>query len=72
MDVEEAVKSRQVLAIDCDVYLNNKCEHAILCITVGILVMLYKKSKGVVINPLKFNDVLSLFIADNVPSAGAL
>ena len=61
-----------MLGVDCEVYSNNKRSHAVLCITEGIVVMLFKGNKQAVFNPISFNDVQTMFLAENVPSACAL
>ena len=66
------MKSKSLLAVDIEVYLNMKRDHAILTITEGTLVMLYKHNMGIVINPVHVDNIAKMYIAQNVPSAAAL
>ena len=61
-----------MLAIDMEIYINNNRRRGILCITEGIIILLYKGSKHVVIPSFKFNGVKTFSMAENVPSAAAL
>ena len=45
---------------------------AILVITAGVLVMIYKIGKEVVIFPTKVDDIETLLLAETVPSAAAI
>ena len=45
LDVEEAAKSKSMLAIDIIIYINNQRRLGILVITQGILILIYKGSK---------------------------
>ena len=78
MDSDEAgelsAKNKGQLAIFVDVYGNNlKRDPAVLFIIQGILIVIYKRSKNLVIEQVfKFNNVTRLLMAENVPSAAAL
>ena len=72
IDVEKVVKSKSLLGVEIEVYLNMKRDHAILVITEGTLVMLYKSNMGIVINPVHVDNIAKMYIAQNVPSACAL
>jgi len=61
-----------MLAIDMEIYINNSRKNGILCITQGVLILLYKGTKRMVTPSFKFNDVQKLSMAENVPSAAAL
>ena len=43
-----------------------------LCITDGLLIMLYKKTSQPVINAFKFDQISTMYLAENVSSAAAL
>lgn len=73
MPVEQAVKSKSLLSIDMEVYINQQRLKAILVITDNVLIMLYKSAgKNPVIPPIKVNDVETLYLAESMPSAAAL
>ena len=73
MPVEQAVKSKSLLSIDLEVYINNQRLHAILCITDNVLIMLYKgKGHNIVMPSIKVNDIQALVLAESMPSAAAL
>ena len=72
IDVDKVVKSKSLLAVEIEVYLNMKRDNAILVITEGTLVMLYKSNMGIVINPVHVDNIAKMYIAQNVPSAAAL
>ena len=72
IDVDKVVKSKSLLGVEIEVYLNMKRDHAILVITDGTLVMLYKSNMGIVINPVHVDNIAKMYIAQNVPSAAAL
>ena len=71
-EVEAAATSPKMLGVDCEVYSAQKRQHAILCITEGILLLVFKGTKSAVINPISINSVQTLYLAENVPSAAAL
>ena len=52
--------------------MNEKRHMAILVITAGVLVMIYKIGKEVVIFPTKVDDIETLLLAETVPSAAAI
>ena len=73
MPVEQAVRSKQLLSIDMEVYINNQRLKAILVITDHVLITLYKsRGQNPVIPPIRVNDVDSLCLAESMPSAAAL
>ena len=73
MPVELAVKSKSLLSIDIEVYINNSRLHAILCITDNVLIMLYKATGHNIVMPqIKVNDIEALVLAESMPSAAAL
>ena len=73
MAVEQAVKSRQLLSIDMEVYINDKRQKAVLVITDHVLITLYKSAGNQpVISPVKVNDIETLCLAESMPSAAAL
>ena len=73
MPVEQAVRSKQLLSIDMEVYINNQRLKAILVITDHVLITLYKsRGHNPVIPPIRVNDVDSLCLAESMPSAAAL
>ena len=45
---------------------------AILVITAGVLVMIYKISKELVMFPVKVDEIETLLLAETVPSAAAI
>ena len=61
-----------MLAIDMIIYINNQRRPGVLVITQDILILLYKNSKNVVIPAINFDQVAFLYMAENLPSAGAL
>lgn len=71
-DIETVMKSTGILAIEIDVYLTNKSQKAVMCVINGVLILLYKKTGKMIMNPFKVDDVEVLIIADNVPSAASL
>ena len=73
MPVEVAVKSKQLLSIDMEVYINGRRLKAVLVITDHVMVTFYK-SKGYnpVIPPMKVNDIETLCLAESMPSGAAL
>ena len=73
MPVEQAVRSKQLLSIDMEVYINNQRLKAILVITDHVLITLYKsRGQNPVIPPIRVNDIDSLCLAESMPSAAAL
>lgn len=72
VNLDAAMSSKGILAIEIDVYLTNKSEKAVMCVLNGILILLYKRTAKQLILPFKIDDVSTLIIADNVPSAAAL
>lgn len=73
MPVEQAIKSKSLLSIELEVYMNNQRLKAMLVITDDVLIMLYMaKGYSSVINPIRVNDVETLFLAESMPSAAAL
>ena len=72
LDIDQAAKSKQMLAIDVDIYINNQCRKGVLVITQGILILLYKGTKACVMPSFSINDVKTLFMSENLPSAAAL
>ena len=71
INVDQAMKDKELLAIDIEVYINDQRRHAILIITKKVVVMMYKKGNPV-INPIKVDEFQSLYLAQNVPSGAAL
>jgi len=61
-----------MIAINIELHVNNTRVKGILCITQGILIVLYKTTKQAVINPVKVNEVRNMLLAEQVPSAAAL
>ena len=45
---------------------------AVLVITAGVLVMIYKISKELVMFPVKVDEIETLLLAETVPSAAAI
>lgn len=72
IDAEKAVLNNKLLSIEVDIYMSNKRQNAILVITEGLLVLIYKASKSKVLEPVKFNEIQAMYLAENVPSAAAL
>ena len=73
-DPERAAKDGKKLAIEIEVYMQgmqNKRHMAILVITAGVLVMMYKISKEMVMFPVRVDDIETLLLAETVPSAAA-
>lgn len=52
--------------------MNSVREHAILVITEGVMVMLFKARKNIVITPVKIDDIEALILSSNVSSAASI
>jgi hypothetical protein len=66
------MSDKKLLAVEIDIYQTERGQKGVLCITKGLVVLLYKTSMSVVVNPFMLDDVAVMHLAENLPSAAAL
>ena len=67
----EAFTMQSLFAIDSQVYTRNDPAESIFIIANDVVIMMYKQTKQMVINPFKMEVISNLLLAENVPSACA-
>ena len=71
-DPERASRSNKKLVIDIDVYMQDQRQPTVMVITEGVLVLIKKVNKELVMVPISVDEIETLFFASKVPSAATI